>query len=264
MGGVVKSVTKALKQTVDFGVELVKGVVNVVVALSRVDLLLTKPDDYLKNVGVETFKMFAEPIAVFTGKEFAYQAVYWAAIVAALVVAWYVGPEIVGVIDYIAMLAVEQAAAYVTSYVLIAAVYWTMSAAAMVGSAYLTAYMTTTMLDGVSETYFKAMYGAQEMFRMIEMKRHHEADYSSMLLDGSVYEWMAGGIALNAVMAGGDLSHGAYPNDPYTKAFMYESKGSDIGAAVSMSLPYDNLAGGSMFGLNGSGGSPYHPLMINV
>lgn len=264
MGGVAKAVTKAVKQVVNFGAELIRGVVNVGIALSRVDLLVTKPDEYLKNYAVENFKMFAEPIAVFTGKEFAYQAVYWGTIVAALVVAWYIGPEITAAVDMIAMMAMEQMAVYVTSSVLLAATYYTLSAAAMVGSAYLSAYLSSTMIEGISEAYFMGMYGAQELFAMIEMKHHQEADYSSMLLDGSVYDWMAGGVALNAVMAGGDLSYAAYPNDPYTRGLMYEANGSDIGAGVREIMPYEHLAGGGMFGFNGDGGSPYHPMMINL
>lgn len=263
MGGAVKAVTKALKQTVDFGVELVKGLAKTVVALSRIDKLILHPDQYLKDLGVETFKMFAEPIAVFTGREFAYQAVYWAAIAASLVAAWYIGPEITAAVDMIAMMAMEQMAMYVTSSVLLTAAYFTLSAAAMVGAAYLSAYLSGTMLNGISESYFMGMYGVQELFAMVEMKRHQEADYSSMLLDGSVYDWMAGGVALNAVMAGGDLSVGAL-NDPYTRAFMYESKGLDISSSVSMVMPYEHLAGGSMFALNGEGSTPYNPLMINI
>lgn len=264
MGGVIKAVEKAVKQTVDFYEAVVVGLAKTVVALSRVDILLTKPDQYLKNVGVEAFKMFAEPIAAYTGREFAYQFVYWAAIAAALVAAWYIGPEIASAVDSIAMIAVESMAAYVTSAAVATVVYYTMSAAALVTSAYLSAFLMSGMIYGISETYFAAYYGAQEMFKAVEFKRFSEMDFSSSLLDGSVYDWMAGGVALNAVMAGGDFSHGAYPNDPYTRSLMYESKGSDIGSAVSVAMPYEHLAGGSMFALNGSGGTPYHPLYINV
>lgn len=264
MGGVVKSVTKAIKQVADFGVELVRGVANVVVALSRVDKLVMHPDEYLKNLGVEAFKMFAEPIAVFTGREFAYELVYWAAIAAALVAAWYIGPEIAAAVDQIAMLAIESMAAYVTSAAMATVVYYTMSAAAMVGSAYLTAFLTSAALYGISESYFTALYGTEQMFKLIGLKRFMEADFSSSLMDGSIYDWMAGGVALNAVMAGGVIANPSAPNDPYTKAFMYESKSNDIMGGVSMAMPYNNLAGGDMFGLNGSGSSPYNPLVINV
>jgi len=264
MGGVIKAVEKAVKQTVKFAEELVVGLAKTVFALSRIDLLLTKPDQYLKNVGIETFKMFAEPIAAYTGREFAYEFVYWAAITAALVAAWYIGPEISSAIDYVAALAMESMATYITSAAVATAVYYTMTAAAMVTTAFLTSFLTTGAIYGVSESYFAAYYGAQEMFKAVEFKRFSEMDFSSSLLDGSIYEWMAGGLALNAVMPGGDIANGAYPNDPYTRGLMYESKGSDISAGVSMALPYDNLAGGDMFALNGSGGTPYHPLFINV
>lgn len=263
MGGVAKAVTKAVKQVANFAKEVVTGLAKSVVALSRVDLLVTKPDQYLKNLGVEVFKSIAEPLAVFTGREFAYQAVYWAAVGAALVAAWYIGPEIEAAVDSIAMMAVESMAAYVTSAAMATVVYYSISAISMVSAAYLTAYLSGTMLNGIAESYFMGMYGAQELFAMVEMKRHQESDYSSMLLDGSVYDWMAGGVALNAVMAGGDLSNGAL-NDPYTRAFMYESKGLDISSSVSIVMPYEHLAGGSMFGLNGDGSSPYNPIMINV
>lgn len=264
MGGIAKAVTKAVKQVVNFTKEVVIGLAKTAVALSRVDLLVTKPDQYLKNLGVETFKMFAEPIAVFTGREFAYQAVYWGAIVAALVAAWYIGPEIVGAVDLIAAMAMEEMALYVTSTALLTVTYFTLSAAAMVSAAYLSSYMIGTMIDGISESYFVAMYGAQQAFESIEMKRNSEADFSSMLLDGSVFNWLAGGTALNAVMAGGDIASPSYPNDPYTKGIMYESKGSDISQGVRDFMPYEFLAGGNMFGANGDGGSPYQPLSINV
>lgn len=265
MGGIAKAVTKAVKQVVDFGVEIVKGLANEFVALARVDLLITKPDQYLKNLGVETFKMFADPIAVFTGKEFAYQAVYWTAIAAALVAAWYIGPEITAAVDEIAMLAIESMAPYMMgSAILATSVYYTMSAAAMVGAAYLSSYLMGTMIDGISESYFMAMYGTQQIFEAIGLKRFQEMDFSSMLLDGSVFNWLAGGTALNAVMAGGDIASPPYPNDPYTKGLMYESKGSDISQGVRDFMPYEFLAGGNMFGANGDGGSPYQPLSINV
>lgn len=272
MGGVAKAVTKAVKETVrvgkqlvDFSKALIKGTANVVLALSRVDKLILHPDEYLKNYAVENFKMFAEPLAVFTGRDFAYQAVYWGTIAAALVVAWYIGPEITALVDEIAMMAIESMAPYMMgSAILATSVYATISAASMVGAAFLDSYLMATMIDEVSQSYFVAMYGAQQIFGAIDLKRFSEIDFSAMLMDGSMFEWLAGGSALNAVMAGGDISAPAFANDPYTKGLMYEAKGSDIAQGVRDLMPYEFLAGGAMFGLNGSGGTPYQPLMINV
>jgi len=261
---VVKEVGRIGKQIVKFSAEVVKGLAKTVVALSRVDTMILHPDQYLKNLGVEVFKSIAEPLAVFTGRDFAYQAVYWGAMAAALVASFLIGPEIVAGVDAVMAMMMESVAAYVTNAALLTVVYYTMSAAAMVGSAYLTAYMEATLLNGIAEAYFTSMYGAGWMNEQLEMKRMQTNDFADSLMDGSVFDWLAGGVALNAVMAGGEISNPYAPNDPYTKGMMYSGDSNDILGGVMMAAPYSNLAGGGMFAFNAESTSPYNPMMINV
>lgn len=259
-----KAITEVLRivdQISDSYKAYAQGMIKSTFASWRFDL---RVDDFTKNLLVENFKWGGDTWTPIVGKDLAYEGTYWAAIIVVIFFTWYLGPEFAMAIDYIAALIMEEAAIYITSIVLLTTIYYTMTATAFLVSAYLMAYLSSTLLGAVSETYFMALYGVQQMMMLAERKKFAENDFSNSLLNGSIYDWMAGGIALNSVMTGGDISVGFYPNDPYTKAFMYESKDNNIMAGVLFLMPYDNLAGGDMFGLNGNNISPYSPLSFNI
>jgi len=115
----------------------------------------------------------------------------------------------------------------------------------------------------LSDPYFGKGGGAgQQLYQLYLQQEQFLANNNSMISDGSIYDWMAGGIYLNSVMPGGDLSAPYMPNDYYSVGLQYQVTGTDLNEGSKILDPWSSMAGGASFGLNSSSRAAYQVLEL--
>jgi hypothetical protein len=115
----------------------------------------------------------------------------------------------------------------------------------------------------LSDPYFgKGGGSGQQLYQQYLQQEQFLANNNSMISDGSIYDWMAGGVYLNAVMPGGDLSAPYMPNDYYSVGLQYQVVGTNLNEGSKILDPYGSMAGSSSFGLNSSSRAAYQVLEL--
>ena len=104
--------------------------------------------------------------------------------------------------------------------------------------------------------------GSWQLYQQYLQQEQFLANNNSMISDGSIYDWMAGGVYLNAVMAGGDLCAPYMPNDYYSVGLQYQVVGTNLNEGSKILDPYGSMAGSSSFGLNSSSRAAYQVLEL--
>lgn len=95
------------------------------------------------------------------------------------------------------------------------------------------------------------------LWNAYQQEQRFQNSNMDMVFSGSIYDWLAGGIYLNAAMAGGDLNAAYMPNDYYSIGLQYQVAGTDLNEGMKTLFPYDSMAGGASWGLNSSSRSAY-------
>lgn len=113
----------------------------------------------------------------------------------------------------------------------------------------------------LSDPYF-GRGGGDKIYQEYLQAQAYLNNNIAMIADGSIYDWLAGGIYLNAVMPGGEMSAGYMPNDYYSVGLQYQVAGTNLNEGGANAFPWDSMAGGASFGLNSNGRAAYKVLEL--
>jgi hypothetical protein len=255
---VVDPIVNVVEDAGKIAVKIVEDTTKVVVDVSNIPQLIDNPHKYFDQVFYDSFMDIAEPLGIAIGdKELAMKITYWGITSAAIVASLLIAPEVSASVNSMMAIAMEMIAdTVVLSSVASSIIYFAMMGVEYVTSSMLISSINTFLLSIPIDAYSHCMEEMNKQYIYLsaieEKNKRINQNYVSMALDGSMNDWMAGGLYYDAPRAGG-VTFNPMGSMNTTVFLGLENKNPNPSLVVSFANPnisqqsFGNLAGNDGF-----------------